>query len=295
MRNRERKLASLALGMALALAIAACSNDAAGPGQPTLTQAEADLLAQAVTADVDAMLQGAGMSNSDDVRLPAAPVELGDHPGARCVPDRSPSPPQNSDADPVPDSVRLDFTGCVISTPRATITYSGTIDIIDPTPVDSDFAVKTVYTAFTRSQTRLISGNTTSVTLNGTRSFLRNSSVLQHTERNFRTDITFPDGSAAAHVKNWSSTFTADVAGSITRGPLPSGTWAISGSSTWTRGDRSYALTVSTDPVLHYDGSCTEAPRFDSGKLTAVVTRGERTSTVTIAFTACGQYTVTRS
>ena len=293
MRNRERKLTGLAL--ATALAVAACSNDAAGPGQLTLTQAEADFLAQTVTADVDAMLQGAGMSNSDAARLPAAPVELGDHPGAQCVPDRSPTPPQNSDADPVPDSVRLDFTGCVISTPRATIMYSGTIDIIDPTPVDSDFAAKTVYAAFTRSQTRLISGLTTSVTLNGTRSFLRNSSVLQHTELDFRTDITFPDGSTATHVKDWSSTFTADVAGSITRGPLPSGTWTITGSSAWTRGDRSYSLTVSTDPALHYDASCTEAPRFDSGKLTVVVTRGGRTSTLTIEFTACGQYTVTRS
>ncbi|HEU5261359.1 MAG TPA: hypothetical protein VFU41_08040 [Gemmatimonadales bacterium] len=295
MRNGERRFTSLALATALALAIAGCGQDAAGPGQATLTQAEADLLAQAVTADVDAMLQGAGMSNSDAARLPAAPVELGDHPGAHCVPDRSPTPPQNSDADAVPDSVRLDFTGCVISTPRATITYSGTIDVIDPTPVDSDFAVKTVYNTFTRGQTRLISGNTTSATLNGTRSFLRNSSVLQHSEHDFRTDITFPDGSTAAHVKDWSSTFAADVAGSITRGPLPSGTWTITGSSTWTRSDRSYSLTVSTDPVLHYDASCTEAPRFDSGKLTVVVTRGDRTSTVTIEFTACGQYTVTRS
>jgi hypothetical protein len=36
-------------------------------------------------------------------------------------------------------------------------------------------------------------------------------------------------------------------------------------------------------------------PRFDAGTLTAVVTRNGATSTVTVQFTACGTYTVTRS
>jgi len=295
MRSFERKLTGLALGTALALGIAACNQDAAGPGQPALTDAQAGSLAQVVAADVDAMVQGAAVSNSDIAAFPTAGIELGDHPGWRCMPARSPATPTNSDADPVPDSVRLDFTGCVISTPRATITYSGTIDLIDPTPAETDHAVKTVYIDFTRSATELISGRTTSVRQNGVRLFLRNASILQHTESDFRTDVTFPDGSTASHVKDWSSTFTADVAGSITRGPLPSGTWSITGNSTWTRGDRSHSLAVSTDPVLHYDAGCTVAPKFDSGKLTVVVTRGERTSTVTIEFTACGQYTVTRT
>ncbi|HWC74763.1 MAG TPA: hypothetical protein VG454_12580 [Gemmatimonadales bacterium] len=41
--------------------------------------------------------------------------------------------------------------------------------------------------------------------------------------------------------------------------------------------------------------TCTAAPRFDAGKITAVVVRGTSTMTVTVEFTACGQYTVTRS
>jgi len=295
MPNMERRLTALALGTALAVGVAACNNDAAGPGQPALSQAQAESLAEVVTADLDGVVQGALFENSDVMVFPSAPVELGDRPGERCVPDRSPATPTNSDADPVLDSVRLDFSACVVSTPRATITYSGTIDILDPTPTDSDRAARTVYTDFTRSETRLISGNTMSVTQNGAREYLRTSSVLQHTESDFRTDVIFPDGATASHVKDWSSTFTADVAGSITRGPLPSGTWNITGSSTWTKGDRSYSLTASTDPVLHYDASCAVAPKFDAGTLTQVVTRNANTSTVTIEFTACGQYTVTRS
>ena len=92
------------------------------------------------------------------------------------------------------------------------------------------------------------------------------------------------------------STFTADVAGSIVpQQPLPSGNWSIGGTSSWTRGANTYALTVTTGPALHYNASCTTAPRFDAGTLTVVATRGGRTATLTIAFTACGERTVTRS
>ena len=97
-------------------------------------------------------------------------------------------------------------------------------------------------------------------------------------------------------MRTWESIFTADVAGSIMRDALlPSGTWSVNGTSSWTRGQRSYSLTVTTNPPLHYNASCTTAPRFDAGKLTAVVVRNSQTVTVTIEFTACGEYTVTRS
>src|SRR5207245_1177554 len=82
------------------------------------------------------------------------------------------------------------------------------------------------------------------------------------------------DGSTATHLKTWSSTFTADVPGSIQFGsPLPSGTWNIAGASTWTRGDRTYSLSVTTNPPLHYNADCSVAPKFDAGTISAVVTR----------------------
>jgi hypothetical protein len=65
--------------------------------------------------------------------------------------------------------------------------------------------------------------------------------------------------------------------------------------SSWTRGTRTYSLTVTTNPPLHYTATCTTFPRFDAGTLTAAITRNGQTMNVVIQFTACGQYTVTRS
>jgi hypothetical protein len=293
MRNRSRILASLTLGT-LVLGLAACSDQTAGPGQPGLTKAQADSLAGVVTADVDAMAQGAAVGTWDGALAAAGPIDMGDRLGWGCMPAKSPATPVNSDADPVPDSVRLDFSGCGTTSRRGTVAYSGTIDLLDPTPKDSDFAVKLVYADFARTVTGG-AGGTSSVMQDGSRQFLRSPSQLQQVEHDFHTDFTFPDGSTASHVKDWSSTFTADVAGSIGRGRLPSGTWDITGTSTWTRGDRTYALSVTTGPDLHYNASCEGYPRFDAGKVTTVVTRAGTTSTVTVEFTGCGQYTVTKS
>jgi len=142
----------------------------------------------------------------------------------------------------------------------------------------------------------LVSGAKSSVTDNGERMASHDGTTLRSSETNFRTDYVFANRGTAEHVRTWESIFTADVAGSIVPNALlPSGTWSVNGTSSWTRGQRSYSLTVTTNPPLHYNASCTAAPRFDAGKITAVVVRNSQTMTVTIEFTACGVYTVTRS
>ncbi len=171
---------------------------------------------------------------------------------------------------------------------------------MDPTATTTDHAIEWKFGDFTRSVTRLATGGTFSTKQNGIRTVTASADALSHSEQNFATVFTYPDNSTATHVRNWSSAFTADVLGSIQPdAPLPSGTWSIDGTSTWTRGDRSYDLMVSTDPDLHYDAACTVRPKFDAGTLHVQVTRTNGTETqqmtVTIDFTACGQYTVTRS
>ena len=286
----------LSIAAALALGAAACANDGTAPATPLLSQVQADSLAEQVAFDAEDENAGATMTGVAGPGAAGSFAGLGPLVTLRCAPTRSPASPGDADNDGVPDSVRIDFTGCILSWPLETDTVRGTIDVLDPTPLVGDHSVERIFTDLARVRVYTISGKLTSETRNGTRSTRRDATTLQNTETNFRTDYVFRNASTATHVKTWMSTFTADVAGAIRPDqPLPSGNWSIGGTSSWTRGPNTYSLTVTTNPPLHYNTSCTTAPRFDSGTLVAVVVRGARTTTVSIQFTGCGQYTVTRS
>ena len=288
-------LNTLSIAAVLALAVA-CDNQGTAPATPLLSQSQADSLAEQVTVDADDENAGATMNGIAGVGAAASFAGLGPLGLARCAPARTPVSPGDADSDGVPDSVRIDFTGCVLAFPLETDTVRGTIDVLDPTRLVADHSVERIFNNLARVRVYTISGKLTAETRNGTRLTHRDATTLQNTETNFRTDYVFRNGGGATHVKTWMSTFTADVAGSIQGDqPLPSGSWNIGGTSSWTRGANTYALTVTTTTPLHYNASCTALPRFDSGTLNAVVVRGGRTTTVRIQFTACGERTVTRS
>lgn len=291
----HRHIMSLAAALALAGFAAACNENSAGPGEAALTNAQADSLAEAVTMDMDAEIDAATSSGASAAFVLASPSELALS-SAPCIPTVSPTPIVNTDGDRTPDSVRIAFAACANTWPFHTDSISGSIDLIDPTPAVAGKSVKFVFNNLAHKRVFTVSGLWTSITLNGVRQASRDSSVLQHTVTGFSTAYVFRNGSTATHTRSWTSTFTADVAGSIARDALlPSGTWNVAGTSSWVRGSQTHQVTVSTNPALHYNAGCTVVPRFDSGTATAVVTRNGATSTVTVQFTACGTYTVTRS
>jgi len=296
MRRMPRSVWRFAAGTIAVAAFAACTTSTSP--NAVLTQAEANSVAEVVTTDAAALPEGATFNSSTGTPFAAAPMSgapVMPTTSASCTPTKSPASPTNSDGDPVPDSVRIDFTGCSFSNPPFTASLSGTIDFVDPTPTVTDMALRTRYTDFTRSLTNTATNQTRSAKENGTRTVVGSASALQLADT-MQTDYTFATGVTATHVRKWASSFTADQAGSIQMGsPLPSGSWSISGSSTWTSGTNSYSLAVTTNPALHFNASCTVEPRFDSGTLTAVVTKNGTTTNVMVQFTACGQYTVTRS
>jgi hypothetical protein len=289
-------LSIFGIAAVLALGAAACAPDGTEPATPLLSQSQADSIAEQVAFDAEDENAGATMSGVAGAGAAASFSGLGPLGLVRCAPTRTPAAPADADNDGVPDSVRIDFTGCVLSFPLETDTVRGTIDVLDPTKTVADHAVERIFNNLTRVRVYTVSGKFTSETRNGTRMTQRDASTIQNTETNFRTNYVFRNGGTATHVKTWMSNFTADVAGSIQPDqPLPSGNRSISGTSSWTRGPNTYSLTVTTSPALHHNASCTVAPRFDAGTLVTVVVRGSRTTTVSIQFTACGQYTVTRS
>lgn len=287
---------AVALAIAGALLLAGCSDRLSPPG-PALSQAQADSMSAVVTADVENELD-AGTVASGIGFVPGAPI-LGPLSPAQggCTPQIAPLPAVNSDADRVPDSIRVSFADCVIGFLRGADTVRGSIDIVDPTPTATDGSLRLVFTNLARIFVDR-DGHTASFTVSGSREAIRDSSRLSQTEDGFRTDYTFANGATASHVRNWTVDFEADANGAIVRdAPLPSGTLSINGSSTFTKdGATSFDLQVSTGTTpLHYDATCTDRPRFSSGTLMATVTRQGTTTTVTIQFTGCGQYTVTKS
>jgi len=286
---------TLTVVAAFAVVAAACS-DGAGPSQPALSTVQADSLAEQLVLDADAENDAATASGGGSFSIVAgSPTELSLNASA-CVPTVSPTPIMNSDGDRAPDSVRISFANCANTWPFHVDSISGSIDLVDPSPNAAAASIRTRFTDLRHKRLYTLSGLWTSVTLNGVRQAARDASTLQHTVTNFTTDFVFRNGGTASHARSWSANFTADVAGSILfDAALPSGLWNISGTSSWTRGSRAHQVTVSTSPALHYNAACTVVPRFDAGLLTAVVTRNGTQSTVTVQFTACGQYTVTRT
>src|SRR3989442_1567948 len=105
-----------------------------------------------------------------------------------------------------------------------------------------------------------------------------------------------PMASAPAHLRPWPPPSRAAAPGSINSAPPRRRGGGTTGAPPpGPRGDGTSSLFVTTTPPLHYNADCTVAPKFDAGTISAVVTRSSGMTTITVQFTACGQYTVTRS
>ncbi len=286
-------VAVMALGVGAALA--ACRTDQVASSHTSiLTQAQADSLGDVVTADVQNELDAATATNGVGF-IPGAPVGPLSATSLFCMPQISPTPIADADTDGVPDSVRIAFNNCVTGF-NGQDTVRGTIDVIDPTLKIHDRSIAQVFTTFDRIFVDR-HGHPASITVSGRREAIRDSLEISQTSTDFSTIYKFADGDSVTDLRNWAIVFTADPQSAIHRdAPLPSGTLTINGSSTATFNDSTvFSLMVTTPTSLHRDATCTERPQFDAGKVIAVVSRQGATATITIAFTACGQFTVTKS
>jgi hypothetical protein len=274
--------------------VAACHSDksSTAPQNPVISAADATALGEAMTADAQSALDGVTFSSGTFGPGVAGP--FGPAATPQC-PTISPQPVVDTDKDGVPDSVRASFPTCVFTSSGGSDTIRGAIDVLDPTPTLADQDLRVRFLQFARIE--VFNSQKRSIVLNGMRQALRDPNTITVQDSSLTTTYTFADGTTATSDRNWTVLFTADVPGSINPGsPLPSGKLNINpGTVTWTRGTNTFSLSVTTNPPLHYNTSCTQRPPFDSGTLKIVVTHNGQTATVTIVFTACGQYTVTRS
>jgi hypothetical protein len=298
MRYSPKKLGAGTIA-ALVVALGACS-DSSSPSTSTdvLTQSQAAEISADAAGDVDELADfsnfdpSTGMIMTAPGSMPRVPVAPG------CV-NISPDPLVNSDADAVPDSARFDYNDCVFVRGNGTVTDSlrGTIDFIDPLPLVTSLGVRHRFTNFTRKRdnTAFPLRSFTAVQ-NGTREWGGNADTLGHSITGFSTVWTHPSGRTTTHTKDWVAKFTATTPGSIALlTPLPAGTFTVAGTGTWTTLGRSWSVVTSTVTPMLYDPTCLVAPRFTAGRLDLAVTRNGEVTNVTIDFTACGQYTVTRT
>src|SRR3989449_4438145 len=120
-------------------------------GPNAMTQQEAQSVADVVVADVASLADAASYDAASGVPMASAPANATT---AQPCPTISPLPVVNRDGDMPPDSVHFDFTGCIIQQPLETITLSGAIDYVDPTPTTADHSRRVRFTDFTRTVTK---------------------------------------------------------------------------------------------------------------------------------------------
>ena len=298
---REFFMPGIAAG--LVLFGAGCS-DSSGPGggasADALTAAQVQQLGGDIVLDAAEMFEVSSFDPATGIPMvmmgpaggrPPAPPTL-------CV-TISPFPPVNSDGDIVPDSVRFDFAGCVFTHHRGQITDSldGTIDIIDPLPLATSYGVRHVFTQFTRARmNEAFPARSFIAVHDGTREWGASPDTLGHTITDFVSQWIHPGGFTSTHKKNWAGKFTALTPGAIQPGqPLPGGTWTLDGTSAWERGGRTWSVVTATTVPLVFDPACDVPPMLTAGSLHLVVTRNGGVTDIDITFTACGQYTVTRT
>ena len=296
---------------AAALGLTACSSTSTtGPTTPAMSQAEANAAADVIVSDMSDQTDGAtSTSSSPSFSMTAAPVTTPSlavaATGAWYFTACSPAPTVTVNG----STTSYVFDNCAISrlVPLETLTRNGQVD------VTLGVGSRTlVFTNFEKTWERVsfLTGQsiTTSATLNGTRSISDDGTTLQHhvygtgdpASSRFQTNYVFADQSTAEHQRNWQGTFTADVASSIVPDqPLPAGMWSVTGNSTFTRNQGTSGQKVwtfsATGSGVHYNPACTSAPQFDAGTLTVQAANAQTgtTTTFTITFTACGQYTAT--
>jgi len=296
---------------AAALGLAACSSTSTtGPTTPAMPQAEANAAADVIVSDMSDQTDGAtSTSSSPSFSMTAAPVTTPNlavaATGAWYFTACSPAPTVTVNG----STTSYVFDNCAISrlVPLETLTRNGQVDVTlgagSRTLVFTNFEKMWERVSFLTGQSI-----TTSATLNGTRSISDDGTTLQHhvygtgdpASSLFQTNYVFADQSTAEHQRNWQGTFTADVASSIVPDqPLPAGMWSVTGNSTFTRNQGTSGQKVwtfsTTGSGVHYNPACTSAPQFDAGTLTVQAANAQTgtTTTFTITFTACGQYTAT--
>ncbi|MGH7538729.1 MAG: hypothetical protein ACREMF_08850 [Gemmatimonadales bacterium] len=293
MSSRSRGIPwSAPLGVALAFTLAGCSPDAVAPSQQSLTQPEALAIGRETADEVESVASLFTYGDLLDVSGGSGFTAVVESPAVSpfgLCPSITPFPPADTDGDHVPDEVTLSFTlpDCRFTRRNGDVLeITGSIQITDPSTTDRGYRV-----AFTDFQKEFIAagGAFHLWRVNGVRQILRSATAfsgIDHTTVDFESS----ERGSARLVKDWTVSFEADAGQTFSEERhLPSGNLTINGSTTRTRGDVTRQFSITTVTPLHFDASCNARPKFTSGELVITRTGVERSGTIRVVFTGCGQ------
>jgi len=219
-----------------------------------------------------------------------------------CAISTSPSPLVDADDDGVPANATTTYN-CSYTSPGG-ISYSlnGSIGLQD-TNDNQPYSGYSV--SFTNFKSR-VSGDNRSVerTLDGSYSIDKQDATLFKISKNYTHSVSktvLNNTYTGSLVFNVSKTYAPDSDGDSN--PWNAGTITVDknnpGSAAWTRGNNTRSLIWYTDPTLHWNRAACQNPQgrlmnFDSGAKEFVYTNpAGQTSTLRIAFSGCGQFSVT--
>ena len=290
-RNLPVGPAAAIVGALFVLGVAGCSSDSTGMSNETLTQAEANDVGQEVEAQVASVV---GASTIVGIMNPAAavPPQGGNFGalglGSAGCPDIAPFPPADTDGDHVPDSVTVSFTlpECSFTGPRGrTLEVTGGVTVTDPSSTLAGFRVR--FDAL-KPKITFPNGSFFVQQFDGIRQLLASPDGFSVSDSIVASFESSERGSASLE-NAWQVNFAVDQSGSFeAHTPLPSGTADISGTTVRTHGEVSKTFSMTTPVPLHYNASCTEDQKIDSGEVDATFVSPRGTATVTVTYTACG-------
>jgi hypothetical protein len=264
------------LAAILVMSLGGCSDSTNPSGGAEITAAEANDIGEAVADEVD---QAVGALTVEDVAVAFAP------PGTGCA---TVSSSQDTDGDGAPDLATYTYAlpACSWTGFRGgSLEITGSVDISDPTPTDFDFAYQATLHDLMFKFTGPQGNFSFTAVRNGTRVLTGNAAGLA-LSNNITVDRTFPVGGSASVSHNLLLTFTPAAGESLALGqPLPDGTFEKSGTFTWTRGNTTRTLAVTTVAPLVWDASCTTDRKIASGEIHATLGNGGYVKTV---WTGCG-------
>lgn len=277
------------LAASLVIGLGACSYSTDQSGGTSISASETNDIGEAVADEIDQSVGGLSLDAAAPGKASAQSAAsfslAGAPPGTGCA---TVSSTTDTDGDGAPDLATYTFAlpACSFTGFRGgTLEITGTIDISDPTPNAADFAYQATlhdlqftftgpqgnlsFTAL-RNGTRVLTGNAAGASLSNQITVVR----------------TFPLRQQATVTHNLLLSFTPAQGESLALGqPLPTGTFAKSGTFTWIRGSVTRTFAVTTVSPLVWDASCTTDRKIVSGEIRATLGDGSYVKTV---WNGCG-------